>query len=160
MLVMKKSLLIFTLFVFQFSQIGVCQRHGMGGDPEDRMEKTEAARVAYITTRLNLNSQQAQQFWPLFNEMEAAKKKIRKLIRQLVIENKTPESSDEQVKEDLKKFFSLRQEQLDVEKSYSEKFMKVLSPKQVVDLFRSEKEFTKMLIKRIRGKGKDSPEGD
>jgi hypothetical protein len=49
-------------------------------DPEERGggERVQAAKVAYITSKLALTTVQAQQFWPLYNEFEAARKKIRK----------------------------------------------------------------------------------
>lgn len=124
-------------------------------EPENRSEKVQAAKVAYITTRLNLSTQQAQQFWPIYNEFELARKKIRKQIKQLVIDAKPGvDPSEEQLKTDLKKFMALRQEELDLEKSYMEKFLKVLSAKQLVEFYRSEKMFAKLLIDRIKGGGR------
>lgn len=124
---------------------------GHGKNWEEKGEKIQAAKVAYITSRLNLNTQQSQQFWPIFNEFEEARKKIRKQIKKLVMENEGKESTDDQIKSDIKKLFALRQEELDLEKSYSEKFLKVLNPKQLVDFYRSEKEFTSLLLKRLKG---------
>lgn len=124
-------------------------------EPENRAEKVQAAKVAYITTRLNLSPLQAQQFWPVYNEFELARKKIRKQIKQLVVDTRQgADPSEEQLKTDLKKFMSLRQEELDLEKSYMEKFLKVISAKQLVEYYRSEKMFAKLLIDRIKGGGR------
>jgi hypothetical protein len=46
--------------------------------------------------------------------------------------------------------FALRQEELDLEKSYSDKFLKVLKAKQMIEFYRAEKEFTKILLKRLK----------
>ena len=51
--------------------------------------------------------------------------------------------------------FSLRQEELDLEKSYSEKFMKVISARQLADFYKAEKEFTKMLLKKLKSRKGD-----
>lgn len=118
---------------------------------EGKGEKIQAAKVAYITSRLNLNTQQSQQFWPIYNEFEEARKKIKKQIKKLVMENEAKEITEDQIKADIKKLFVLRQEELDLEKSYAEKFLKVLTAKQVVDFYRSEKEFTSLLLKRLKG---------
>ena len=121
---------------------------------EDKGERVEAAKVAYITSKLNLTTAQAQQFWPIFNEFEMSKKKIRKQIKQLRIGNGVTDATEEQIKLDIKKMFQLRQEELDLEKSYSEKFAKAISTKQLAEFYRSEKDFTKMLLNRLHGREK------
>jgi hypothetical protein len=123
-----------------------------GDDPEDRGDRVQAAKVAYITTKLNLSSTQAQQFWPLFNEFEQARKKIRKQLRQLRVDNMLLEGSEDQLKADIKKMFALRQEELDLEKTYAEKFLKVITAKQLAEYYRSEKEFTRLLLKRLKNR--------
>jgi Spy/CpxP family protein refolding chaperone len=123
-----------------------------GGDREEKSERVQAAKVAFITNRLNLSTTQAQQFWPMYNEFEEARKKIRKQLRQLRIDNQVNTGTDEQIKADIRKFFQLRQEELELEKQYAEKFLKVLTPKQVAEYYRAEREFTKMLLKRLRGR--------
>lgn len=119
-------------------------------DQEDKSEKITAAKVAYITSRLNLTTAQAQQFWPVFNEFEAARKKIRKQMRLLRVEAKLSDPSEDEVKADIKKMFALRQEELDLEKQYSEKFLKVISARQLAEYYRSEKEFTKLLLNKLK----------
>jgi len=129
--------------------------HGQRGNnlQEDRGDRIQAAKVAYITTKLNLSSAQAQQFWPIFNEFEVARKKIRKQLRQLRMDNLLLDGSEDQMKADIKKQFDLRQEELELEKNYSEKFLKVITVKQLTEYYRSEKEFTKLLIRKLKGRG-------
>ena len=121
-------------------------------DKDERADRVQAAKVAYITTKLNLNTQQAQQFWPIFNEFEAGRKKIRKQLKQLRIDNALGTKTDAEITTSIKKMFTLRQEELDLEKSYSDKFLKVISPTQLADFYRSEKEFTQLLIQRLGGR--------
>jgi hypothetical protein len=141
-----KPLLILTLLFCNLSINGLAQR----GKKEERNERVQAAKVSFITTKLDLNTTQAQQFWPMYNEYEAEKKKIRKQMRQLKVDNILSDGTEDQLKADIKKMFALRQEELDLEKSYSDKFLKVLSAKQMVQFYRAEKEFTKVLLKRLR----------
>jgi hypothetical protein len=132
-------------------------------ESDDRLERIQAARVAFLTSRLNLNTSQAQQFWPIFNEFEGARRKIRKQIRKLSVDNALTDASEEQMKADLRKYFQLKQEELDLEKTFSERFLKVISGRQLAEFYRSEKEFTKLLLKRLgekRGRGKDRKERD
>lgn len=139
------TILFFLTLVAAHAQPGPEDLDERGGD------RVQAAKVAYITSKLSLTTVQAQQFWPLYNEFEAARKKIRKQIRQLRIDNMLLDANEDQLKTDIKKLFALRQEELDLEKLYAEKFLKVISAKQLAEYYRSEKEFTRMLIKRLKG---------
>lgn len=130
----------------------------------EKLEKVQAAKVAYITSKLSLSTEQAQNFWPVFNEFESARRKIRFQLKGLNKEGRNNQLSEEQLKASVRKRLALKQEELDLEKLYAEKFMKILSASQVVELYESEKEFTRLLLKQWKGgegggKGKhDFPE--
>lgn len=117
--------------------------------PQDN-EKVKAAKIAFITNKLNLTSKQAEQFWPLYNEFEAKRKDLKGPSK----EGAEAELTDAQAREEIKKMFASRQQEVDLEKEYADKFMKVISPKQVHALLHSEKEFTRMLVKRLRERRK------
>jgi hypothetical protein len=121
--------------------------------PEEKAEKIQAAKVAYITSKLNLTTAQAQTFWPVYNEFEGGRKKIRLQMKGLNKESKHAQLNDEQIKANVRKRLALRQEELDLEKLYVDKFLKVLSAAQLADLYESEKEFTKLLLNRLKGEG-------
>lgn len=132
----------------------VLAAHAQDNRKEERAEKVQAAKVAYITTKINLTTQQSQQFWPVYNELENSRKKIRKSIRALRVDNAAG-GSEVEIAADIKKMFALRQEELDLEKLYSDKFLKVISASQLAEFYRSEKEFTKLLLRRLgEGMGK------
>lgn len=72
---MKKLLLILLLGLvtnMSFSQA------------EDRIEKIKALRVAYITERLDLKPEEAQKFWPIFNQFDDKMTILQKQKRQLM----------------------------------------------------------------------------
>lgn len=55
-----------------------------GQTPEDRKDKREqlqAAKIGFITTQIDLTPNQAEKFWPLYNEYSEAKRKIRRELR-------------------------------------------------------------------------------
>jgi len=146
---MKTAYLLLFIFTLSLGWGGISSFGQAGNEGKDRIQ---AAKIAFITTKLNLTSVQAQQFWPLFNEFETERKRIRKQIRQLRIDNLLLSGTDEQLKVDIRKLFALRQEELDLEKSYAEKFLKVITPKQLAEYYRSEKEFTRILLRKLKGR--------
>ena len=44
-------------------------------------ERVMAEKIAYITTALELTPEEAQVFWPVYNQIEAGKKDLQKAVR-------------------------------------------------------------------------------
>lgn len=55
-----------------------------GQDMEDRIERIKALRVAYISQKLNLTTEEAQRFWPVFNQFDDKMDGLHKQKRQLM----------------------------------------------------------------------------
>ena len=47
-------------------------------------DKIKALAVAHITKELDLNTEQAQQFWPLYNEVKDERDRLEKVKKQLI----------------------------------------------------------------------------
>ena len=74
---MKKFLYIF-IFLFLSNYLCVAQT-------ESRLEKIEALKIAFITKELNLSPEEAQRFWPLYNNYTQELKKVRQENQQDVV---------------------------------------------------------------------------
>lgn len=112
-------------------------------------QQIEAARIALITERLDLTPEQAQQFWPIYNEFTNKRRELRKEF-----DDKKPDMPIEKLSEDERKQLvqrglDLKQRELDLEKEYSGKILGVISSQQMLSLRRAEGDFRKMLIDRI-----------
>ncbi|HSI90984.1 MAG TPA: Spy/CpxP family protein refolding chaperone [Adhaeribacter sp.] len=117
----------------------------------ERGKKIEAARTAFLTDKMNLNPEQAQKFWPLYNEYDARRKELRRQGRPFRGQN-LEAINDAQLKEQLEKMFDNRQKELDLEKEYASKFQKVITVQQLAALYQGEREFTRVLIKKLHDK--------
>ena len=116
---------------------------------EDRMDKIESAKVGMITNRLNLTQEQAQTFWPIYNDYDAKKKEIRANFQKLTSESRSLAATDDKITADLKEILNIRQKEVDLEKEYYTKFLKVISPRQLAELYRTEQIFLKRLLQLI-----------
>ncbi len=106
-------------------------------------EKIKAARIAFITDKVALTPDQAEKFWPLYHEFTKKRKELRKELKEALIEGKN--------REDLPAIdLKLRQQELDLEKKYSNQFLKVISPEQLINLHEAEHEFKRLLLRRIQ----------
>ncbi len=114
----------------------------------ERLTQLDNARIAFFTTRLSLSQDQAQRFWPLYNEFVARRRELNRngrLLRREQIESLT----DQQIRDNLSQTYATRQQELNLEKDYFDKFQKVLSLRQVAQLMAAERDFTKEVIRRV-----------
>lgn len=124
--------------------------------PVTKRDKIEALRVSFITQKVNFTTQEAQQFWPLYNEYNDKTEANRRSFRQQYGKNVNIEfTTDKEAEQYLVAELTLKQKEYELYKEYYEKFKKVLPVKKVAMLRRAEEEFKKELIKNIKG---NSPE--
>jgi hypothetical protein len=116
-----KRFLLFTCFAISFL-MGAAQNG----------ERLEALKIAYITKRLDLSPEEAQKFWPIYNQYSEELKRAR---QDAIRNNKSEIELDESL--------------LNVRKKYSVQFNQALSPQKVDTFFKSEKEFGNYVQKEI-----------
>lgn len=117
----------------------------------ERMEKIHNAKIAFISNKLNLTPEQSKQFWPVYNEYESKKDHLHKqskVFRHVNID----EMTDQQLLEGIRKVHNVRQKELNLEKEYTDQLLKVLSVRQVVNLYKAEREFTRALLHKIKNR--------
>jgi enoyl reductase-like protein len=121
------------------------------GDGSKR-ENIESMKIAHLTKKLNLTPDEAQKFWPVFNqfssELDAVKSKRKKVIRN------TKEDFDQLSDKDVEKVVDgdlvFRQQELDIVKKYHNQFKQVLPIKKVAMLYRAEDDFKRELLEKIK----------
>nr|WP_295929936.1 hypothetical protein [uncultured Dyadobacter sp.] len=119
---------------------------------EEEIKKIQDARVAIITNRLNLTPEQSTGFWPVYNEYSQKRREIHRAQRKIINDKKAEGQNDEQVLSNLKEVQELKQKELDLEKEYQNKFLKVITASQVIELYKAERTFNDMLIQRLKQK--------
>ena len=138
------------------SQPARAQGRGRGRQPGGRITQLDNAKIAFITSRLTLTQDQAQRFWPVYNEFVARRRELNRSARQLRNAARNLTLSDGQLRDNFTQEFAVRQQQLDLEKTYFDRVQKVLSMRQVAVLYQAERDFTKEVLKRVAGQG-DAP---
>jgi Spy/CpxP family protein refolding chaperone len=145
-----KQLVVPVIIFFVSVTVVTAQRRS-----EDEMRKIQDAKVAIITNRLSLTAEQSTGFWPVYNEYSQKRKDIHRAQRKIINDKKAEGKTDEQVLSNLKEVQDLKQRELDLEKEYQNRFLKVISAGQVIELYKAEKTFNDMLLQRL----KHRPEG-
>ena len=124
---------------------------GGNGRKGQHLAQLENAKIAFITNRVTLTQDQAQRFWPLYNEFSDRRRELNRNGR-LLRRDVTNGMTDQQIRDNFNQSFTVRQQELSLEKEYFGKFQKVVSLHQVAQLFLAEHDFTKEVIKRVVGR--------
>ena len=120
-----------------------------------RKEKIETLKIAYLTKELNLNTEEAKAFWPVYDEyQEKLEENRRSFKKQYSVETKSDFSTDKEADAFLQAELTMRSRDLDFHKEYTEKLKKAISSKKVARLKIAEENFKKELLKRARSKNK------
>jgi hypothetical protein len=96
---------------------------------DKKQQDIQALKVAFISKELDLTPDEAQKFWPVYNQYERD------------VDDAAKNNSDVIVKE---------QKVLDVKKKYQGQFGKILGPQRVNRMFGAEGRFRKLLIKALQ----------
>ncbi|MBC5992553.1 hypothetical protein H8S84_06870 [Pontibacter sp. SD6] len=115
---------------------------------QERNENVEAAKVAYITDKIELTADQAQKFWPIYNEYETKRRELMRNYRSGYRRN-LEEMSEQEAKARIDEMFDTRERELALEKEYAARYQRVISTKQLIKLYRAERDFTKLLLKKL-----------
>ncbi len=124
-----------------------------------KREKVEQLKIAYITKELNLTSEEAKAFWPLYNamttEISTERKKRRKLAQQLKANLET--LSEEEIKTKTQEMLDSEIAESKLKKEHLEKIAGVVGYKKAVTLLALEQQFKKELLKRLNQQGQTKP---
>ena len=144
---MKALKIFLLLFFMSASSIAFAQRNGQPVDPE----RLQAARIAYITTRISLKAEQAEKFWPLFNSFTESRDASMRTMGDL---SKGVESmTEEEAKSRIQQKLQIQQKLVQDEKIFVAEAAKVLTYKQLLLLQNIAKDFNRYLYERGRGRG-------
>ena len=143
----RNTFALLLLFIGFISTTAQAQRRS-----EEEIKKIQDAKVAIITNRLNLTPEQSTGFWPMYNEYAQRRREIHRAQRKIINDKKAEGQNDEAVLNNLKEVQELRQKELDLEKEYQNKFLKVITASQVIELYKAERTFNDMLIQRLKQK--------
>jgi len=119
-------------------------------DPPKK-EKVESMRIGFITQKLDLTPDEAQKFWPVYNEFHKKRDEFRKK-KHGEGKNVKPaldSLSNKEIEKLVDDEMAARQKELDLQKEYHAKFKSVLPIKKVAKLYRAEEQFAHHLLNQL-----------
>ena len=138
----KKGLLGIILFLNMSTELIAQERR-------EHYQRIEAIKVAFITKKLDLKTEEAQKFWPVYNNYQ---KELMVLMRKRREDRqKTDIDPNEKINVDL----TYESRMLDLKKKYKKLYLKVIAAEKVLLLYQAEREFREHLIKQLKDRRRD-----
>jgi hypothetical protein len=115
----------------------------------DARQKIEAARIALITERLGLTPEQAQKFWPIYNEYDQRRRDLLRELQSARNEVDINNITEEQSQNLMNLSLNIKERQIQLEKQYAQRLTNIISAQQLLSLKKAEEDFRKMILRRL-----------
>ena len=131
-------------------------------------ERMMSEKIAFITIQLSLTPEEAQVFWPVYNQIEQKKHESQKAVmasyRALVESMKSETATDKEIDRLLDDYITAKRSNEEFSKDEVAKYRKVLPSKKVAKLYIAEEKFRRQQIRKMKGGqhghgGAPKPEG-
>jgi hypothetical protein len=150
MKIIKYIILLFISFTITFSSLAQESK-------SDKKQEIKSQKIAFFTDKMGLTPDEAQIFWPIYNEYWAKKNKIianRKDKMTFFASNSENMNNDEMVKY-ADQYIHFEMELAELLDEFHVKFKKILPIEKVMKIYLADYEFKTYLLKKIRESGKD-----
>lgn len=115
-------------------------------------DRIKTLKVAFITERVGLTSEEAQQFWPIYNEHEDNLEEIRRKERAELEINiaRAQDLSNTDSERLLDRLLELQFEKQKVDQEFLSRLRTVIPAKKVLLLVKAEEDFKRQMIQEFR----------
>lgn len=128
---------------------------------EDWKEKLMAEKIAFLTLEVGLTPEEAQVFWPVYNQVEKEKDEAMfNVIRTYKDMSKALEEkkSEKEVSALLDKYLEAQKKVNEIENGITAKYKAVLPVEKVAKLYVAEEKFRRLQIRKLHdGEGRPQP---
>lgn len=135
---------------------------GQNQNPNNRKEQYETQKIAFLSKKINFTVQEAQQFWPYYNELQEKREELQKKKR-LILQKIRKDRGNIPDKELVKladELIDLRIKESQQGKVFHEKFKSVLPIKKVLGYYQAEEQFKTFFVRQMRNNNKQRPNGN
>lgn len=121
---------------------------------EANREKLKSHKIAFLTEKLDLTPEEAQKFWPVYNQFEENVYNERENFRKS--HDYKPEDilglSNEEASEFIDAQLIHERRLLDMRNEFTSELKKIISSQKILRLLEAEREFKVELMKRMAGR--------
>ena len=116
----------------------------------DIINKIENRKIALISKQLDLTTEQAEKFWPIYKEYSAKKIEINRNFRNLRKQFDVASASEEELTRMINMATKVKQRQLNLDTKYNKSMTQVISNRQLLQLRQAEENVRKKMMESLR----------
>ncbi len=115
-------------------------------------ERLDAYKIAFFTKRMNLTSQEAEKFWPVYNEYQNQRNQlqIEKQTLNRTFNQGESTMSDKQISELGDKYCEILVKESSLAVSFHKKMQEILPPAKVLRLYQAENQYRLQLLNELQ----------
>jgi hypothetical protein len=131
--------------------------YAQGERMKEKKEQIKAMKVAFLTTELNLTSNEAEKFWPIYNtfddkQFELRHQKMKGSIRKMD-NDALDQLSEKEANTLLTQIESNEEEIFNLRKKFISNLRGVIPSVKIIKLRKAEEDFNRKLLQQYRDKG-------
>jgi hypothetical protein len=145
-LVMKKQIIWLIIVLIAGINIVKAQEEGK------TINMIQTQRIAFFTQKMGLTPEEAQKFWPIYNEYAKKKEALGSDKKKLInfYNNNAATMTENDIDVTIKKFIQISKDETNLLEEYNRKFREFLPAAKVFKLYLAENQFKEWLLKQIR----------
>jgi len=153
---MKKITTLFILMLIMTGLSAQSQKMSKEDSRKQRWEEMKTKRAAFYSERIGLTPEEAQAFWPVYNELQDKKTKLHRTMTEQ-FRNAKKDASGRKIIDYAKAcddMINLRVQETTLEKVYHQRFKKILTPEKLFKYYGAEREWANKLLQDLEKRGK------
>ena len=123
-----------------------------------RAKKVKSLKIAYITEELDLTTEEAQKFWPIYNTFDDKQAELRHEKMKAILDKFEPGSVEKLSEKDaaslLAQMETIEESLFALRKKFIKDLNGVISAKKIIKLKKAEEDFNRHLLRQMRDKRK------
>ena len=145
-----KTKILFPIIFLLFASLSFSQGF------KEKREKVKALKVAYITEQLELTTDEAQKFWPIYNAFDENQSELRHEKMRAILDRFKPGNveklSEKDASNSLIQMEKIEEDLFNLKKKFIKDLQGVISAKKIIKLKKAEEDFNRELLKQMREK--------
>ena len=159
---MKYTVRIFTL-ILMLSNFALALNAQERKGREEHMEKFRSMKIAFFTEKLELMPEEAEKFWPLYNDFQSKKREVSRYRhrRPNKMDEQLASMTDQEAEKMADDMIISRKKEVELDEAFHSDLKEIFPPKKVLKYYITEHQFREYMLRKIRdehrgGEGKKS----
>ncbi|WP_426091232.1 sensor of ECF-type sigma factor [Flavobacterium sp. DSR3-2] len=131
--------------------------YAQGESMQEKKEKIKTLKVAFFTTELDLTTNEAEKFWPLYNTFDDKQFELRHQKMRAFMKRMSDGSLDKITEKEANNFLvqmeDTEEELFLLRKKFTQNLRKILPSVKIIKLRKAEEDFNRKLLHQYRNKG-------